>query len=516
MPAAAQQVTITRGPYLQSVSSTSFTVCWRTNVATASHVVYGGSPGAWWYNYTDPTLTTNHEVTISGLTPERNYPYAVGMPTELLTPADPSYTCKTAPLPGANSPVRIWIVGDSGNNNSGSQAVRDRARAWCGPKPPDLWLMLGDNAYSSGTDSDYQSGCFDLFPQELRNWPLYPTRGNHDDLFSGPGNDYLEFFCMPANGQCGGVPSGSESYYSFDWGRVHFICLDSEGSDLSMGGPMMKWVRSDLASTSATWIIGYWHHPPYTKGSHDSDDLGDSGGRMTAMRQNFIPLFDSSGVDLVLTGHSHGYERSYLLNGHYGLSTTLTPAMVLNSGDGRAGGNGPYEKAHLGKYPFEGCIYAVAGCSSEAKGVSTMPCMYTQLSALGSMIVDVDTNRLDARFLDANGAVRDSFEIRKGGTTSVRPGTASTLRLAVPRPNPSHGVVAFEFELPEPGSVTLDVLDAAGRRVARLVHDTQPAGPRVVEWRGTGALGLPASAGLYWAVLHAAGETRVRRVVLAP
>ena len=72
--------------------------------------------------------------------------------------------------------------------------------------------------------------------------------------------------------------------------------------------------------------------------------------------------------------------------------------MVLNSGDGRTGGSGPYDKAHLGKYPFEGCVYAVAGCSSEAKGVSTMPCMYTQLSALGSMIVDVDTNRLDARF----------------------------------------------------------------------------------------------------------------------
>jgi catechol 2,3-dioxygenase-like lactoylglutathione lyase family enzyme len=142
--------------------------------------------------------------------------------------------------------------------------------------------------------------------------------------------------------------------------------------------------------------------------------------------------------------------------------------------------------------------------------------MYTQLSALGSMIVDVDTNRLDARFLDANGAVRDSFEIRKGGTTSVDPGTTSALRLAVPRPNPSRGAVAFEFDLPEPGSATLDVLDAAGRRVARLVHDSQPAGRRVVEWRGTEAHGLPAPAGLYWAVLSAAGETRVRRVVLTP
>jgi hypothetical protein len=76
--------------------------------------------------------------------------------------------------------------------------------------------------------------------------------------------------------------------------------------------------------------------------------------------------------------------------------------------------------------------------------------------------------------------------------------------------------VTFEFELPRAGAATLDVLDAAGRRVTRLVDDTRPAGRQHVEWRGMGALGRPAPAGLYWAVLTAAGATRVRRVVLTP
>src|SRR5207248_7849846 len=126
--------------------------------------------------------------------------------------------------------------------------------------------------------------CFNLFPRALRNWPLFPTRGNHDKLYSGPGNDYLDFFTLPAAGECGGVPSGSESYYSYDWGPVHFVCLDSEGSDLSLGGPMLQWLRQDLAATREMWTVCYWHHPPYTHGSHNSDDPSDSGGKMTAMR----------------------------------------------------------------------------------------------------------------------------------------------------------------------------------------------------------------------------------------
>ena len=512
--AAAQ--TVTRGPYLGSMAATAVTICWRTSTATASRVDVGESPGDLTQSFTDPTITANHEIRITGLQPAHSYAYRVGSPAVLLTAASNDYRFKTAPTPGSATPVRVWLVGDSGESGSGGQTVRDRAETWCGTRPPDLWLMLGDNAYSSGSDTEYQAGCFDQYPSQLRRWPLFPTRGNHDNVSAGANNDFLDFFALPSGGQCGGLASGNELYYSFDWGRVHFVCLDSQDSDRSLGGPMLQWMRQDLAATSADWVVCYWHHPPYTNGSHNSDNNGDSGGRMVDMRQNVVPMMDSIGVDLVFSGHSHGYERSYLLNGHYGTSKTLTTSMKAGSGDGRPNGGGPYQKAHIGKYPFEGAVYTVAGSSSKVDGVSSMPCMVSSISVMGSMIVDFAGNRVDARFLDINGAVRDSFAIVKGTTLASGPPPVSGLSLASPRPNPSRGPVTFEFELPRAGAATLDVLDAAGRRVTRLVDDTRPAGRQHVEWRGMGALGRPAPAGLYWAVLTAAGETRVRRVVLTP
>ena len=93
---------------------------------------------------------------------------------------------------------------------------------------------------------------------------------------------------------------------------------------------MMTWLTNDLAANDKEWVIAFWHHPPYTKGSHDSD----TEGRLIDMRENALPILESYGVDLVLSGHSHSYERSHLLDGHYGTSDTLTGAMILDNGGG--------------------------------------------------------------------------------------------------------------------------------------------------------------------------------------
>jgi hypothetical protein len=491
------------------------TVRWRTSLATPSRVDLGSVPGAYTRTVLDTLNTTDHEVTVTGLSPKTAYAYAVGQPAGLLSPPDATYRFVTPPLAGAAGSVRVWVVGDSGENGTAAAAVRDRFEAWSAARPPDLWLMLGDNAYSSGTDADYQSGCFNQYPVEMRKWPLFPTRGNHDVLYSGPGNDYLDFFTLPSLGQCGGVPSGTESYYSYDWGNVHFICLDSEGSDRTLGGPMIMWLRQDLAATNAAWIVCYWHHPPYTKGSHDSDDPTDSGGRLQDMRQNVLPILDSTGVDLVLSGHSHSYERSYLLNGHYGLSTTLTLAMKVGAGDGRVDGIGAYTKLHAGKHPFEGAVYTVAGSSSKTDPVSPMPCMVASISTLGSLVLDFSGNRLDARFLDATGAVRDSFAIVKGVGPLHVPPPAPMLALALPRPTPARAEVALDFTLAAAGPARLDVFDASGRRVARLADAVLDAGQHHAVWRAA-ARERPAPPGVYWAMLTAAGEVRVRRVVISP
>ena len=133
------------------------------------------------------------------------------------------------------------------------------------------------------------------------------------------------------------------------------------------------------------------------------------------MRENVLPILDAHGVDLTLSGHSHSYERSFLLDGHYGESSTLLPSMVLDGGDGRVLGDGPYEKAALGGTPYSGIVHAVAGSSGQIGGGSLdHPAMFVSLNVLGSMVLDVEGNRLDAVFLDGTGAIRDSFAIVKG------------------------------------------------------------------------------------------------------
>lgn len=505
---------VSRGPYLQSANPGGITVRWRTNVPASTRLDHGSAPGNYDVSITDPALVTEHEVVLTGLAPGASRAYAIGTSAGLLTPPDASYTFTLPPPAGAQVPVRAWIVGDSGLDNAQARAVRDRFETYAANHPPDLWLMLGDNAYAAGTDTEYQTGCFGLFPRALRQWPLFSTRGNHDLLYAGAGNDYYDLFTLPASGPTTGVVSGSEAYYSFDWGPVHFIGLDSEGTDRTLGGPMLQWLRLDLAATTAEWIVAFWHHPPYTKGTHDSDNPLDSEGKMTDMRTRVLPILDSTGVDLVLCGHSHVYERSYLLNGHYGLSTTLTPAMKLDAGDGRPDGSGAYQKAHHGKQPFEGSVYAVAGSSAQLGGVTALPCMVTSLSAAGSMVLDVNGSRLEARFLDAAGAVRDSFAIVKGGSIVGVTPRPPALRLALASPQPSAGAVTLEAELPQASTVSLEILDASGRRVATLLSGSQPAGTRRVVWRGAAGRGRPAGPGVYFAVLRAQGELRVQRVVL--
>ena len=150
------------------------------------------------------------------------------------------------------------------------------------------------------------------------------------------------------------------------------------------------------------------------------------------MRQNFLPILEAGGVDLVLSGHSHSYERSYLLNGHYGLSTTLTPAMILNGGGGReTNGLGAYIKPENFVGPpiaNRGAVYAVAGSSGQVSGGTlNHPAMFISLDLLGSMVLDITTNRLDAIFLRETGATDDWFTIIKTNYAPV----ASNLVFAV-------------------------------------------------------------------------------------
>jgi hypothetical protein len=434
----AAAAVVTRGPYLQMGSPIGAVVRWRTDAATGSRVRYGLAPTSLSGVADGPAGVTDHSVTLSGLSPDTLYYYSVGTSTETLAGGDSTFFFRTHPLAGTAVPTRIWVIGDSGTANASAQAVRNAYVTFAGTRATDAWLMLGDNAYSNGTDAEYQAAVFNMYPGILKQAFLWPTLGNHDTAGStNPPTSlpYYQMFTLPTNGEAGGIASGTEDYYSFDRGNIHFVCLDSMTSDRSPTAAMATWLRNDLAATAQTWLIAFWHHPPYSKGSHDSDTESE----LVQMRQNILPILEDYGVDLVLTGHSHSYERSFLLDGHYGTSGTLTPSMIKDSGSGRPSGTGAYTKPSSGIAPHEGAVYAVAGSSGQASGGTlNHPAMFISLNQLGSMVLDVDGNRLDAKFLRETGAIDDSFTVVKGAvptpTSTPVPPTATRTPTRTPTP----------------------------------------------------------------------------------
>jgi len=490
---------VTRGPYLQVLKPTGVTVRWRTDVATDSRVRWGASPATLSNTTDNATVTTEHEIALNGLSPGSRYYYSVGSIAAALAGGDSTFTFRTAPT--SPEATTLWIVGDSGDP-TGSDDVRDGYLTYSGGQYPDFWLMLGDNAYNAGTDAEYQSSLFDVYPNFLRRSTLWPTRGNHDVLYAGPVNDYYDIFTMPTAAEAGGTPSTTEAWYSFDYGDIHFICLDSEGSARTPGSPMLNWLAGDLAASSKTWTIAYWHHPPYTKGSHDSDIDSDSGGRMKEMRTNVLPILEAGGVDLVLCGHSHSYERSCLLDEHYGYSASLHDSMKVDPGDGQPAGDGFYAKPTAGNAaPHEGAIYAVAGSSAKLGGGSlNHPAMVTSLNLLGSMEVVIDGLRLEAAFIDPTGLVRDNFVIVKGGAVGVPDGGARPGPIIMAgHPNPFQSSWRLTGHLPADGMARIDILDPAGRLVRTLLEAPFPGGPFEITWDGRDAAGRPVATGVYFA-----------------
>jgi hypothetical protein len=405
---------VVRGPYLQLGTPTSVIVRWRTSAGTDSVVRYGATENNLDQSTRVSMLTTEHEVQLSGLSPDTKYYYSIGS-SSATQAGGPDYFFVTSPA--GPKPTRIWVIGDAGGAGTippdfGSHLVRDAYYSYAGTRYTDVWLMLGDNAYDLGRDEEYQRGMFDVFPNLLRQTAAWSTIGNHE-YFT---DVYLNIFSLPKNGEAGGVPSGVENYYSFNYGDIHFVCLAGyySGSRLS-NGVMCTWLKADLEANTNKWLIAFWHQPPYTKGSHDSDFEPDH----VEMRENAVPILESHGVDLILSGHSHVYERSHLMHGHYGYSWEIEPEMFLGAGSGRVDDGGPYVKQAEGNNANHGTVYVVAGSSSWTRNCChglNHPAMYKSLAERGSLVVDIEGDTLNGTFLRENGRIDDYFTIVKAGT----------------------------------------------------------------------------------------------------
>lgn len=213
-------------------------------------------------------------------------------------------------------PVRFAVIGDFGEPGPGAANVAALVRS----AEPEFVVTVGDNAYVPDIDdavgsyyADYIGNYTGRFGAGAPENRFFPAIGNHEytDLAGGI-DDYLDYFTLPGDGIESTNTSGNERYYDFVRGPVHFFVLNSNTSEpdgRDSRSVQAQWLERQVMASTAPWQVVVMHHAPYSS---------DRGGTETAvMRWPFA----SWGVDVVLAGHAHVYERleadgiTYFVNG---------------------------------------------------------------------------------------------------------------------------------------------------------------------------------------------------------
>jgi hypothetical protein len=196
-------------------------------------------------------------------------------------------------LPVKTGSVRFAVIGDSGRGDKAQFEVGAQMVAWRARFPFEFVLMLGDNIYDSHTPRDYQRKFEEPYRALLdAGVTFHAAIGNHDDptqifyaRFNMDGRRYHTF--RKSEASLGGLTGAG----------VRFFALDSRSFDVEQ----LRWLREQLAESGSAWKICYFHHPIYTSGRYRA------GAR--ALRLVLEPILVEGGVDVVLAGHEHVYER---------------------------------------------------------------------------------------------------------------------------------------------------------------------------------------------------------------
>jgi tartrate-resistant acid phosphatase type 5 len=203
--------------------------------------------------------------------------------------------------------TRFAVIGDFGLSGKPIFDVANLVKNW----NPDFIITVGDNNYPDGQAETIDENIGQYFHEFIFPYGgeygkgsetnrFFPTLGNHDWTTNGA-QPYFDYFTLP----------GNERYYDFTWGPVHLFALDSDSREpdgVGLSSVQASWLVEKLDTSSSPWKIVYMHHPPYSS----SGDGSISWAQWP---------FASWGVDAVISGHSHVYERlnvdgfPYFING---------------------------------------------------------------------------------------------------------------------------------------------------------------------------------------------------------
>jgi hypothetical protein len=188
-----------------------------------------------------------------------------------------------AELPNKTDSLKLAVIGDNGTGDTAQYQVAAQMVAARARFPFEIVLMLGDNIYGGQSPADlvqkFERPYEPLLSSGVR---FYAALGNHDDQ--------AHRFYKPWN-------MGGERYYTYVSRNVRFIVLDTDFLDPAQ----LQWLKTTLKAATEEWKICYFHHPLYS-------DAGRHGSAVD-LRVVLEPILVESGVQVVLSGHDHIYER---------------------------------------------------------------------------------------------------------------------------------------------------------------------------------------------------------------
>jgi len=210
-----------------------------------------------------------------------------------------AFTPGTLLLPNTLTSVKFAVIGDSGRWSREQREMADQVALFRKQFPFEFVLMLGDNIYEGpASPEDYLHKFEEPYADLLEaGVDFYAVLGNHDDprqvdypSFNMKGDRYYSF--APPEDVLAKIAT-----------RVEFFALDTTNPD----GAQLRWLDKRLGASKATWKICFFHHPLYTTGRY--------GAVSYVYRRLLEPLLIRHGVDVVLSGHEHIYQRSRLQEG---------------------------------------------------------------------------------------------------------------------------------------------------------------------------------------------------------
>lgn len=295
--------------------------------------------------------------------------------------------------PDKDAPVRVAFLSDMGRGPD-AQAIWSAIEK----SEPDLVIIGGDISYAHGR-SDAWDEWFQLVEPLARRVPVMVAFGNHESYCQEGAlikscareiEEYMEHFHMP---------NAPKRYYDFDWGPAHFLALDTEAYEPRDGIPstdpaeQRAFASRSLLGSTANWNIAFFHRPLYSTTRSGEKQSPEA-------REHLAPTLEQDGVDLVLTGHAHSYERSWPLRD--GEVTRRTSAVrqgegwvhVVSGGGGRS-------------------LYPEFGPAADWSAKRAASFHFVQL--------DISPEQLRVRAVLPDGSTLDEFVIRRPPESATMP-----------------------------------------------------------------------------------------------